>query len=357
MKTRGFLKARRLAYVIFILSFFMLLAGCQKNFDITPEYIAQEKAAMTAWIGYDLNPSYLATKEMGMPAVSVNDNGQVAQVAVNSEGGLSYQTGVEAADGNISWNNAVKYSSEGHDPYVGINSKKTVVEISGVDGGVFGSGNHLIYHVGKLSDDNKTISFGNGQNFDNGESPKIVINNNNVVVEVHKSQSNFGLWCHVGIADPNTGTIAWGQGSRYEATGQFPSITINNNNMVIESHQSQTYGTLFFRVGTVNVDTKTISWGACHKYQTGMEPDIALLDNNKFLEVHKTQKPFCNELYSLSGVITGTGTNAYVSLLSKSSKLSKSGIAPVISANNNKQMVLSFDNGQGMVFGGDIVPR
>ncbi|MFA8301236.1 MAG: hypothetical protein ACEPOV_13800, partial [Hyphomicrobiales bacterium] len=199
MKTRRFLKTGRLASVLLVLSFFMLLAGCQKDFDVKPDYSAQKEATTAYTYDFNLNSSFLSTTKTGMPSVAINNNDQVVQVADNSDGGVSYQTGIIDANGLISWNGAVNYDSQGNNPYVAINDNKTVVEINSVSGGFLGSGDHLIYHVGKLSADNKTVSFGKGQNFDHGVNPKIAINNNNIVIEVHKSQSNFGLWYHVGI--------------------------------------------------------------------------------------------------------------------------------------------------------------
>ena len=264
MKTRFFVKAGKLTFILFALTFAILLSACKKDLldDVQPNTSDQNKAT-AGYVAYDyrLNPNCLSTTKTGMPSVAINNNDQVVQVAVDGDGGVAYQTGIAGANGTITWSDAVNYDSEGHAPYVALNDNKTVVEINCVSGGVFGSGDHLNYHVGRLSDDGKSISFGERQHFDNGVNPKIAINNNNIVIEVHKSQSNFGLWYHVGIVDPNSGTIAWGKGTHFDNAGCYPAIALNNNNRVIEVHTSSVGGNLYYRAGTVDPDSKTIHWG------------------------------------------------------------------------------------------------
>ena len=84
-----------------------------------------------------------------------------------------------------------------------------------------------------------------------------------------------------------------------------------------------------------------------------MTPDITLLDNNWFFEVHHTQAPFNNGLWSLTGMVRGSAPNTLMYLMGKNRNFS-SGISPVVTANNNKKIVISYDDGQGRTFGGDI---
>ena len=123
-----------------------------------------------------------------------------------------------------------------------------------------------------------------------------------LVVEVHESKDSGKLWYHVGIADPIAKTIDWGESYQYDK-GHLPSVAVDGLN-VVEVHQglekkdllaSMASGDdvlkaprLFFHVGTVNLDTKTIEWGESQKYDKGRWPSVAI-DGLQVTEVHQAK--------------------------------------------------------------------
>lgn len=123
-----------------------------------------------------------------------------------------------------------------------------------------------------------------------------------LVVEVHESKDGGNLWYHVGVADPLARTVDWGESHKYDK-GHLPMVAVDGLN-VVEVHQSlekkdvlasMTAGEdvaeaprLFYHVGTVNIGTKSISWGESHKYDSGRWPSVAL-QGQLVTEVHQAR--------------------------------------------------------------------
>ena len=92
-----------------------------------------------------------------------------------------------------------------------------------------------------------------------GRFPSITLNNNNIVVAVRNSLLWFTLKYRVGVVSEGD-IIHWGREESY-GSGYFPRVSLNNNNMIVEVHASQYRRTVSYRVGKVDVDAKTIGWG------------------------------------------------------------------------------------------------
>ncbi|WP_196891969.1 phosphatidylinositol-specific phospholipase C domain-containing protein [Aureivirga marina] len=143
------------------------------------------------------------------------------------------------------------------------------------------------YHTGKL-DEVMNINWSESKKFDDGLAPSVAMNDNNVVVEVHETSNIFtsDLWYHVGVHNGNS--VSWSQSHKYDK-GVHPSIAINNQNQVVEIHKSEGNSGLFSRVGTVNPSNGTISWKNNSKFDTGHNPKIALNNNGVVVEVHNSE--------------------------------------------------------------------
>lgn len=82
-----------------------------------------------------------------------------------------------------------------------------------------------------------------------------------MVVEVHNTTDSKSLYYRVGKV--NGGKIDWGE-SHYYDKGVYPSITINDDGLVVEVHNSQgSESTLWCRVG--NVEGNEIKWRSKQK--------------------------------------------------------------------------------------------
>lgn len=127
------------------------------------------------------------------------------------------------------------------------------------------------------------------------------MNDQGVIVGVHEAgRGGNGLYYRVGhLRNPVGGdyTIQWDSpswGIKYD-TGVNPSIAINNRNEVVQVHQVPEETLLHYRRGTVSGGE--IRFGDSWRYDNYAEdPTVALLDSGMVLEVH-----------SLGGLISRTG--------------------------------------------------
>lgn len=302
MKTNVARISKHMGYMLLSIIFVFTLSSCKKDF-LNPENPGAPKVENT-YKNTGVTPGFKDV-QFGLgtqydngdhPGVAINKNNQIVEVHKSQTlGDVWFRTGTYSA-GAITWTDSKKYDS-GQTPSVAMNDNNTVVEVHKtqspfVDG--------IFYHVGYHN--GTTVEWGDSHKYDNGTEPDVAMNNNNVVVEVHKSQGNFGLFYHVGIVNPDTKTIEWGSSHKYDGGGQHAAIAINNNNQAVEVHQAPTSGHIWYRVGTINVDNKTIDWGDSHDYQTGSDPSVALLDNGYVIEGHRSEGVKDN-LWSMVGEI------------------------------------------------------
>ena len=147
----------------------------------------------------------------------------------------------------------------------------------------------LCYNVGRINGQTLGYDFDSPQNYDAGMLPSVDMNNNNVAVEIHET-SKFGsyeLWLHVGEVTEKGDIVGWdvNHGIQHD-TGANPNISINDNNIVVEVHKSETYSTLWYNIGVADAGNHAIAWcgGSVH-YGDGASPAIAL-GEDFFVEVH-----------------------------------------------------------------------
>ena len=128
---------------------------------------------------------------------------------------------------------------------------------------------------------------GQSARHDGGAYPSIGLSNNNTVVQVNNSAGLLNeLWCHAGNVEAG-GDISWGEPVWY-GDGLYPRVAINNHGIVVEVHEAQLFRDLYYLVGVVDTARKVIQWGDCHHYDSGLAPAVALLDNGTVISVHQT---------------------------------------------------------------------
>jgi len=135
---------------------------------------------------------------------------------------------------------------------------------------------------------NLTVDFGNSINDATGRNPSVAVNNQGVVVEVFERE-NREVWYRVGMVDNHEKSINWGIICKYD-TGVQPHVAIDDNLNVVENHKSPNYETLWCSVGKVDAECKNITWGSSYKYDSGKATSIAIYSNPPcVVEVHKSQ--------------------------------------------------------------------
>ena len=201
------------------------------------------------------------------------------------------------------------------------NSRPALPDVSSID-------------EGSIVGDDK---FGGGDRYDTGKSPDIALNNGNVVVEVHESQGTNTLWYRVGKV--NGKEIKWENNEKsvkYD-DGVQPSVAINNNGLVVEVHKSESHDTLWYRVGKVNGDK--IDWENNKKsieYDAGVQPSVAITDDGLVVEVHKSQS--YGTLWYRVGRVKSDGTIWVKDDQSKSVKYD-AGVQPSVAITNDGLVV------------------
>ena len=186
---------------------------------------------------------------------------------------------------SVTWGGETTFDT-GDDVDVAVNASGKLVEVHNLP-----QLNILVYSTGYLSGQSVTW-FPETKPpilLDVGKQPSVAINDNNVVVEVHEATGdNNELHCRVGKLDEASGIISWGPPSNYD-DGERPSVAINNENMVIEVHKSENHNELWYNVGKVNHNL-TITWGEHHGYRnytSGKSPSVAI-HGNQILEAHNS---------------------------------------------------------------------
>ena len=144
----------------------------------------------------------------------------------------------------------------------------------------------------------------------------VAINNRGIAVNVFwtgdETKNKTSCYYRVGAINIYTKTIAWGASHFYDR-GISPAIAINDQGVVIEAHQSEKVGDyrLWSRVGFVDSDSKTIAWGGSNYYDHGNPPAIALNNNNIAVEVHQSQKSGDYSLWSRVGFVDPDHKNIF----------------------------------------------
>lgn len=165
----------------------------------------------------------------------------------------------------------------GVSPRVAINDDGVIIEVHKSE---WNSG--LWYHVGRVN--KATVNWSTSVSYDSGVTPSCAVNNRGQVVEVHKSEWNSGLWYHVGSVDGYR--VKWSQ-SQYYDSGITPSVAINDFGTVVEVHQSEWNSGLWYHVGRIKGNQ--VEWSSSQKYDSGDTPSVAINNHGLVVEVHKSE--------------------------------------------------------------------
>jgi hypothetical protein len=208
--------------------------------------------------------------------------------------GLWYRIGMRQGT-TVTWGRSQRFPWDGTWPNVAISSEGYVVFI--YSSGRYKTNSDVHYAVGMVNpygglDQSITWLTPDSIHSDSGFHSSTAINDNGVIVEVHESGSGgTGLYYRVGhLKDPSGGdfTIEWnagGYGTKYD-DGINPHIALNNNDEAIEVHQVTSEHYVHYRRGPV-IGGK-INFGGSPRYDNhSEEAAVALLDNGGVVELHR----------------------------------------------------------------------
>lgn len=145
--------------------------------------------------------------------------------------------------------------------------------------------------------------------YDTGITPAVAFAGDRIV-EVHRSEKRPRLFYKVGRLNGEEGAIDWSPSHDYD-DGEHPRVALNASGVVVEMHA--TYNDtksiitgrkydLWYRVGRID-DGDLVNWGKGHKHSTGVNPSVALFDDGRVIEMHKSEHR--DEVFISHGVVTG----------------------------------------------------
>jgi hypothetical protein len=245
------------------------------------------------------------------------DNGYEDSVAMHASGlivdvhssglsrltytGLYYRLGkFDPVAGTVSWGPSrqwVPTTVDGSWPAVAI-TKEGYVILTFSNSFTKSSGK-LRYYVGTLDPNGSTsqqIQFKvSNEYFDTGFHDSIAVNNNGTIAEAHEADGKTGLWYRLGYLNaPGAGDfkIVWSTGDRgieYDS-GVNPHIAINDNNDAIEVHQVPGENLLHYTRG--KIANNRITFPNVHPLYMGgsKDPVVILLNNGNVIEMHASNK-------------------------------------------------------------------
>ena len=149
---------------------------------------------------------------------------------------------------------SVQRQPHGKFPTVSINDNGTTVGLHQP----FYASTVVHYQVGTIRGDE--VDFSESRLAGKGRFPKVALNNENQVVQVHEGRFVRRIFYNVGVL--NNLHINWGQHSRYVCWGRFPAVAIHDNRVVMTYDCAYIRHSTYYRIGTIKSQGRvTIDWG------------------------------------------------------------------------------------------------
>ena len=226
-----------------------------------------------------------------------------------------------SAQGTIHWNKPAQFD-DGMQTQAAINSSGLVIEFHTSQAG-YG----LWYHVGRLTQYGQSVQWGPSQDIertgsDRPQWPTVALTNDNYVILSYSDAVDRPvgrLRYRVGKLDP-TGpvqqSIQWLTEDQQYDTGFHSNISVDSNGVIVEVHESDADSGLFYRIGHLenpaeekyNIVWDTGTGGV--RYDNGVNPHVSVNDRNQVVEMHQT-KGGESRLHYRRGVLQSPSTIAF----------------------------------------------
>jgi hypothetical protein len=190
----------------------------------------------------------------------------------------------------------------GYESSVAIHPSGLLVEVHS-SGQTFLTYNGLFYRIGKLDPTQGTVAWGPSRRWvtkdKNGSWPAIAITKEGYAILTYSNaftKSNAVLRYSVGTLDLNGGTdqlINFKVQNEKLDTGFHDSISVNYNGTIAEAHEADGKKGMYYRLGHLKAPASgnfNIVWDSGdlgQPWDDGVNPQIAINDNNDVVEVHQ----------------------------------------------------------------------
>ncbi len=152
-------------------------------------------------------------------------------------------------------------------------------------------------------------------------------------------------WMFYRVGQLTDNKIEWGSSSsndppmkKYLGNGAYPKITLNDNGRVIEVHKGQFFDKCVYRVGWYHSDNREIDWGLSHHYSFGYFPTVALSNDGIVVSVFQDNL-FTKHLNYRIGKLSQV-SNEITWISKHRTKITADSFS--LSMNNNKMVVLGY---------------
>lgn len=253
---------------------------------------------------------YSTISQGSSASIAVNGNGVVVQTFIErAKKALYLRIGTHAEDG-VHWGKREKLTDGAEEASVALNDDNYIVIVYTKGDGNESDNYKLYCRLGRIQIDLVTWS-SEPNEYSSGVDPAVAINNENVVVAIHgagtKATSRYRYY---GTGRIQSSRISFGNflrfkenGGRKDELGMMGGLDINSKGDMIEVHKSQRTNKLWYRIGRLS--GLDVTWGdKSHQYDTGQNPDVALLNDGLVVEVHQTEND--NKLWYNIGTLDGT---------------------------------------------------
>jgi hypothetical protein len=190
----------------------------------------------------------------------------------------------------------------GYESSVAIHRSGLIVEVHS-SGQTYLTYNGLFYRIGKLDPTQGTVTWGPSRRWvtkdKNGSWPAVAITNEGYAILTYSNaftKSNAVLQYSVGTLDLKGGTsqlIDFKVQNTKLDTGFHDSISVNYNGTIVEAHEADGKKGMYYRLGHLNAPGAgdfNIVWDSGpggQWWDDGVNPTIAINDNNDVVEVHQ----------------------------------------------------------------------
>lgn len=238
----------------------------------------------------------------------------------------------------IEFKNTIISTDEDVGPHtsISINDKKVIVEVSNNS-----TSSYKSYKVGRRKGETlEWLSSARGLRYGMGKSPRISLNNEGYVVEVDE-ETNGHLSCRVGIVH-SSNVMMWTESSIFTA-GSNPSIALCFRTVIVAFKRAED---AFYRVGSLDIDTRSITWSAQdHRFINGVS-DLAIACNPDGLVVSvytkQTVSMALSSVYAIAGVLQSRERKVLFSSAARNASLSIcEGTCPSVAVSRGNSVVMT----------------
>lgn len=234
------------------------------------------------------------------PSITLNNNGTIVEVNHQTGTNLMFYRVGQKKGNTLEWASPSStqtpkkhYYGSGAYPRVSLNDKDLLVE---VHKGQFMD--RCFYRIGKVNYSTRKINWGASTYFNAGLRPDVAINNANTAVVAYQDNVFMKqLYYRVGQVSKAGNEICWVSKQRQKiclgkhrdnTRAESHSLDINENGLVVLAYQTPLNNHIHYRVGIVNLLVGSIEWTKTVHKCIGFTPSISINNNDQVLQIHQS---------------------------------------------------------------------